>query len=581
MPAVTATVLNGRIRVKSPFEAAEIAKTIPGRLWDKGAKVNHYPATPTTARFVFHTMTDAGFEIGVDRAFLELAARADDAASARAMKTQDDLPEIPGKLKPSWTHQRQAHHFAVAQDGALIAVGMGGGKTKIGIGLLEDRDARRVLIVCPKNVVDVWPKEFAKHAEGEWRVERGRKLKANGLPKKNVSIAERTRTIAAAYAYRDKPLAVVVNYEAAWQGDLGEFLLSVEWDAIVLDESHRIKAPGGAASKFCAKLRDKTSFRLCLTGTPQPHSPLDVYAQARFIDPGVFGTNFAKFRSRYAVMEDRYVGGGRTVATIAKGDDGREIWKNEDELAERIASFSYIIEQDELDRYLKLIEPTDVERYCTLTPKGQKTYDEIWNELAIEIDEGIVTADNVLTRLLRVQQVTSGHLPVDSDGSTDRVVVEVDDAKKKLLADVLEDLPQSKAGFAPVVVFCRFTHDLDNIREIAEESGRAYGELSGRSRSGMTDAATMRDDVDVLGVQMQAGGVGIDLTRAAHAIYYSIGFSLGDYLQSRKRVHRPGQDRHVTYTHLIAQNTIDEIVYATLVKRAEVVDAVIKAAKAK
>ena len=66
----------------------------------------------------------------------------------------------------------------------------------------------------------------------------------------------------------------------------------------------------------------------------------------------------------------------------------------------------------------------------------------------------------------------------------------------------------------------------------------------------------MAEDIDICGVQLKAGGVGIDLTRARYAIYYSLDFALGDYDQSRKRVHRPGQTRPTIYVPLIAEDTI-------------------------
>ena len=74
-----------------------------------------------------------------------------------------------------------------------------------------------------------------------------------------------------------------------------------------------------------------------------------------------------------------------------------------------------------------------------------------------------------------------------------------------------------------------------------------------------------------MGVQIQAGGVGIDLTQASIAIYFSVGFSLGDYLQSLARLHRPGQRHPVTFYHLIATGTVDEKVFKALQDRQEVV----------
>lgn len=105
--------------------------------------------------------------------------------------------------------------------------------------------------------------------------------------------------------------------------------------------------------------------------------------------------------------------------------------------------------------------------------------------------------------------------------------------------------------------------------------GRRYGELSGRDKEGLNERAEMSDQIDLIGVQYQSGGVGIDLTRACYGVYYSQTWSLGDYLQSLKRLHRPGQERTTMYYHLVAAGTVDEIVYRALSKREEVVDAIL------
>jgi hypothetical protein len=70
--------------------------------------------------------------------------------------------------------------------------------------------------------------------------------------------------------------------------------------------------------------------------------------------------------------------------------------------------------------------------------------------------------------------------------------------------------------------------------------------------------------------------VGIDLSRAAYAFYYSLGFSLGDYEQSLARLRRPGQTRCVRYYHLVAPGTVDEQVYAALRERRSVIEAVLR-----
>ncbi|MFA5378725.1 MAG: helicase-related protein, partial [Dehalococcoidia bacterium] len=114
------------------------------------------------------------------------------------------------------------------------------------------------------------------------------------------------------------------------------------------------------------------------------------------------------------------------------------------------------------------------------------------------------------------------------------------------------------------------------IKAAVEESGRTYAELSGR---GNDLQAWQEGKFDVIGVQIQAGGVGISLVRARYCVYYSMGYSLGDYEQSLARVHRPGQKQNVTYIHLVATGTVDEKVYKALQKRKQVIEDLLEGVK--
>ena len=78
----------------------------------------------------------------------------------------------------------------------------------------------------------------------------------------------------------------------------------------------------------------------------------------------------------------------------------------------------------------------------------------------------------------------------------------------------------------------------------------------------------------VILVQISAGAEGVDLTAARYCIYCSLCHSLKDYSQSRKRIHRPGQTRPVSYYHIVAEGTIDEEIYAALEAKEEVVESV-------
>ncbi len=141
--------------------------------------------------------------------------------------------------------------------------------------------------------------------------------------------------------------------------------------------------------------------------------------------------------------------------------------------------------------------------------------------------------------------------------------------KATVLEDKIADLPTSE----PIVVFCRFRHDLQEVEAMARRLGRSYSEVSGVRK----DLERWQEgDTEIIGVQVQSGGAGIDLTRAAYCFYYSLGFSLGDYEQSLARLLRPGQTRMVRYYHLCCQGTVDLRVQQALRERKDVVESVLE-----
>jgi SNF2 family DNA or RNA helicase len=204
---------------------------------------------------------------------------------------------------------------------------------------------------------------------------------------------------------------------------------------------------------------------------------------------------------------------------------------------------------------------------CQLGADARRAYRSLKRNLMAEIDVGEVTAANALVKLLRLQQITGGYIRTD-DGQD----VQIDSAKMNLLRDVLEDIDPQE----PVIVFCRFHKDLEAVNRVADETGRRSLELSGR----MDELKQWQaGEAPVLAVQIDSGGVGVDLTRARYSIYYSLGFSLGSYEQSLARIHRPGQTRPVEYIHLLAQDTVDEQVMAALARRSDVVNSVLQQMK--
>ncbi len=463
-----------------------------------------------------------------------------------------------------WVHQRNALDYAMRTPAVGLWYDMGTGKSKIAVDLIRNTNAKRTVILCPKSVIDVWPKQFETHCADP--VPRILTFKKSWGSVKKAAVLEE--------ALKDpSPLVVVLNYESARmhplgpkigksgrmdQANLGLFL-NTKWDIVICDEAHRVKSYSSKISKFAWHLGKRAERRVGLSGTPIPHSPLDAFGVYRFLDPAIFGVYYTPFRARYAIM------GGFTGLEV-RG------FQNLDELTDKMNTIALTVKASDV---LDLPEVRDIWLWCELGAKARKAYDELEQELITYIEGEEITLSNMLVKSLRLQQITGGAVNSDEGNK-----IEVDDSKKQVLSDLLEDIPPDD----PVVVFGRFSHDLEMAHRCCytERKGkrtytRNFYELSGKQNQlAEWQAAT---DGGVLAVQIQSGGVGVDLTRSRYCVYYSTGFSLGDYLQSRARVHRPGQDRNVVYYHLGARNTIDITVAKALEKKEDLVESVLASLK--
>ena len=455
-----------------------------------------------------------------------------------------------------WQHQQEALDFISGKPGAMLAMEMGCGKTLTAIEEILRTGAKRILVIAPLSVVDhVWPDQIARHAQGRLSaVALGQTCKSTKAKLKAADIA-----IAKAGAHR--PLAVIVNYETTLRPEFRQWAAAQDWDMLILDESHRVKAHDGKMAQWIGQLAPRIPRRLALTGTPMPHSPVDIFSQYRILDPSVFGTSYHRFRDTYTktAVIPLPSGEGRPRRAEARKIYG---YRNEEELAEKFHRIAYEVRaEDVLD-----LPPVNRLHYrVRLTDKGQAVYRQMADHFIAELENGaVIHAGQALPRLLRLQQITSGFLP---DEAEDAPPVKVDDAKSRALAEILDSLPADE----PVVAFSRFKPDLDECLDAARAAGRPAYEMSGRIK----ELDQWNAKGGLLAAQIQAGSEGIDLTKARYCIFYSLGYSLGDYLQAQARLHRPGQERTVHQIHIIAAGTVDQGVMRALERREDAITAIL------
>lgn len=449
-----------------------------------------------------------------------------------------------------WQNQQEALDFALGRNACMLDMDMGTGKTRVAIDTIFARDdVKKVLVVCPKAVIPVWRTNLNKFAPTPCSY-----IVFDKVPG---TVADKAAEMKKLAEIRSDPskLFIVVNYDSVWRSPMGDFLLKVGLDMVILDESHRAKSAGSKVSKYLAMLGKRVKYRMCLSGTPMANSPLDVYGQYRFLDPTIFGTNHNRFLQEYAIM------GGPELKFIVG-------FKNQKDLNDKFKSLAYTCKMSDVASRIKLpphLEPQV--RLVDLPAKDMKTMKDLNKDFIAECGTGHVVVSNVLIKLLRLQQITSGFCATQESVFDDKEIQELNTAKEENLLDMLEDLHPSEN----VVVFCVFRHDIDAVRRAVTKAGRGCFELSG-ARNELEEWKESAGGV--IAVQIQAGAEGVDMTKANHAVYFSIPHSLALYNQSKARLYRPGQTRPVLFTHLVASNTIDESLYGTLQRKEDTINAI-------
>jgi SNF2 family DNA or RNA helicase len=473
----------------------------------KNKNIYSYPETPASIYRLARTGDDQW------TAYPELQKQWDDQMKAVEIAKNCNTVLPQGVGKDVWKHQALAINWGLAIRRGLLWAHMGTGKTRIVLELINiDNTLKKVLIVCPLVVIDTWVQQIKKWLPAYTRGELFPSLREPGDG------------------------IVMQNYESLWRGTFGKWAAKQNWDLVVIDECQNIKNAGTKISKYCAKLTAKK--KIAMSGTPITNGPLDAFGIYKFLDSGIFGQSYKRFERKYAVVvdHDKYT----TVAGYRNQDDFRQC-------------FNFLclqIESDVLDlppishSTISVEMPTEVRRF----------YDKFEKEFVAYLDDEAMSVPNILTKLLRLQGLTSGVVKLDSEE-----VKILHESKAKALQTLLEGLDE------PVIVFGRFRHDLDECARICRVLNRTYHEISGRRKE-------LALWTDVLGVQIQTGRTGIDLTKSSIAIFLSTGYSSGDYEQAICRSYRPPQKKPVRIINIHCKQTIDKKIAQILHEKKNVVD---------
>ena len=459
------------------------------------------------------------------------------------------------KTKP-YQHQLDALKISCNREVYALFMEMGTGKTKVLIDnmsmLYDNGKIDSALIVAPKGVIGTWfkqeiPLHLADHVENKavlWQ---------------SLINKEQQKKLDSLFATDEDLHILIMNVEAfstvKGTSFASKFLLSHK-TLMVIDESTTIKNPKAKRTKSILKLSRMAKYRRILTGSPVTKNPLDLYSQCEFLDPYCLDfQSYYAFRNRYAEMKTANFY-GRSVQIVAK-------FRHLDELSEKLKPFSYRILKDDC---LDLPPKTFMKRVIQLTPEQKKVYQQMKQMALAELNGKMVTTVNVITQLMRLQQITCGHFKAD-DGS----MQEIKNNRITELMDMLDEI------HGKVVIWAHWRNDIATIvKHISQEYGdnsivTYYGDTSVEDRQkAIKEIQNPESKVRFLVGTPQTAGYGITLTGASTMIYYSNGYDLEKRQQSEARIDRIGQEKPMTYIDILAEDTIDEKIVKALRKKVNI-----------
>ena len=456
------------------------------------------------------------------------------------------------KTKP-YAHQKSALEKSWHKDDFAYFMEMGTGKSKVlvdNIAMLYNKGAiDAALIIAPKGVYRNWysqeiPNHLPSHIDHKTVLWTATTSKAKDKEYQQLFKIDYDLHI------------LIMNVEAFSTKKGLEFatkFLNCHKTLMAVDESTTIKTPTAKRTKAIIALGKFAKYRRILTGSPVTKSPLDLYTQCAFLNDNLLGfMSYYSFRNRYAVMRQANFG-GRRVQLIAG-------YQRLDELAKLLKPFSdRVLKENCLD----LPEKTYIERQVELTDEQNKAYATMKSSALASLKGKMATAPHVLTQLMRLHQITCGHLKND-----DETITEIKNNRIDALLELLEET-EGKA-----IIWANYVYD---IKRIVKAISKKYGEDSIVQYYGAVPADVRQKNIEKFQDPKsparffvgnpQTGGYGITLTAANNVIYYSNGYDLEKRLQSEDRAHRIGQKKAVTYIDLITPKTVDEKIRKALRKK--------------
>ena len=319
------------------------------------------------------------------------------------------------------------------------------------------------------------------------------------------------------------------------------------FDMLVIDELSSFKSSSSKRFRALAKRRNEFKRIVGLTGTPSPNGLIDLWSQIYLLDGGLaLGSKVTHYRDVY--FRQRMMPNYSVKYTIKDEFSKKEIQKKIKPLCVSMSA----------EDYLKMPQMLFNKISVELSKEEMNQYKFMEENYILSFENGeVITATSAGVLTCKLLQLSSGAIY-----NVDKEPQQFHTQKIEVLKETIEQLVNSSEN---VLLFYIFKHEKDRILEA----------LKSYKIRCLTDNQDVKDwnnkEIQILLAQPQSTAYGLNLQQGGHhIIWYSLTWNLEHYQQANARLYRQGQDKPVMIHHLIAKDTIDEIVYLALRKKENV-----------
>lgn len=372
------------------------------------------------------------------------------------------------------------------------------------------------LVVCQKSKVEDWVQHFREHYQKDakpFTIDVWNMTTKCGL-RGFLSAVEMLKT-------GQFTVYGVINYDLIFRrpelADLKGFTL-------MLDESSLVQNEMSKRSKFILRKLQPSNVIL-LSGTPTGGKYEKLWSQCRLlgwkISKEAFWNTYVKFHF------------DNTNGFPMKIIDG---YKNVDRLKRKLREHGAV--------FMKSEEVFDLPEKCnnTLFVPTTKEYRKFKKDAIVKFEGHEFVGDTTLTKML-YERMLCGFANKD---------------KLNAFRDLLHSTDDR------LIVFYNFTNELIALTNILIDEERPFSIVNGDTKD-LAEYEKTENSVTL--IQYQAGSMGLNLQKANKIVYFTPPLGSELFEQSKKRIHRIGQERTCFYYYLVCRNSIEEKIYRTLALR--------------